>query len=64
MSLLPFSQNTTVPSASMDGGTVQAEHLFEALPSPEVKEGGNFTCVASNQVGTTMRTVEVIVQRK
>ena len=48
----------------MDGGTVQAEHLFEALPSPGVKEGGNFTCVASNQIGTTMRTVEVIVQRK
>ena len=48
----------------MNGGLVMAEYLFAALPPPDFKVGGNFTCVASNQIGTTVRTAEVIVQRK
>ena len=48
----------------MNGGLVTAEYLFLALPPPDFKVGGNLTCVATNQIGTTVRTVEVIVQRK
>ena len=57
-------QNTSVPSPSMVGGVVRAEFLFRALPPPEFKIGGTFTCVATNEVGTINRTVEVIVERK
>lgn len=54
----------SVPSSTMNGGLVMAEYLFLALPPMQFKVGGNFTCVASNQIGTTVRTVEIIVQRK
>ena len=43
---------------------MNAEFLFRAVPFPDFKMGGNLTCIATNEVGTTSRTVEVIVQRK
>ena len=48
----------------MEGGTVRSEYVFAALPPPDIKVGGNFTCVASNEIGTVVKSVEVIVQRK
>ena len=54
----------TVPPPSMVGGVERAEYLFTMAPRPATKVGGNFTCMATNEVGTTVRTVEVIVQRK
>ena len=57
-------QNTSVPLPFMEGGTVRSEYIFAALPPPTSKVGGNFSCVASNQIGTAVMSVEVIVQRK
>ena len=57
-------QNMTAPPPSMVGGVERAEFLFAFAPPPATKVGGNFTCIATNEVGTTIRTVEVIVQRK
>ena len=54
----------TVPPPSMVGGVERAEFLFAIAPPPDIKEGGNFTCIATNEVGTTVRSVEIIVQRK
>lgn len=57
-------QAESVPSSNIIGGNVSAEFLFMSVPFPNFKEGGNLTCIATNEVGTTTRTVEVIVQRK
>ena len=54
----------------MVGGVERAEFLLSVPPPgppgsiPEVKQGGNFTCIATNEVGTTVSSVEIIVQRK
>ena len=57
-------QNMTVPPPSMVGGVKRAEFLFAIAPPPDTKEGGNFTCIVTNEVGTTVRSVEITVQRK
>ena len=54
----------SVPSPTMIGGIVEAQFIFEQLQPPALKVGGNFTCVSSNDIGTVMRSVEIIVQRK
>ena len=43
---------------------MRAEFQFLALPPPDFKLSGNFTCVAANEVGTVVQSVDVIVQRK
>ncbi len=54
----------TVPPPSMMGGVGRAEYLLRIALPPDVKQGGNFTCIATNEVGTTVRNVEVTVQSK
>jgi hypothetical protein len=48
----------------MVGGVGRAEYLLGIALPPDIKQGGNFTCIATNDVGTTVRYVEVIVQSK
>lgn len=48
----------------MVGGVERAEFLLGIALPPDIKQGGNFTCIATNEVGTAVRTVEVIVQSK
>lgn len=57
-------QTTTTPPPSMVGGVGRAEFLLGVPLPPDIKQGGNFTCIATNEVGTAVRTVEVIVQSK
>ena len=57
-------QNMTAPLPSMVGGVERAEFLLGIALPPDIKQGGNFTCIATNEVGTAVRTVEVIVQSK
>ena len=54
----------TVPPPSMVGGVERVEFLLGVALPPDIKPGGNFTCIATNEVGTAVRTVEVIVQSK
>lgn len=57
-------QNVTVPPPSMVGGVKRAEFLLAIVPPPGIKQGGNFTCIATNELGTAVRSVEITVQRK